>query len=175
MEYARKLPISPPTAVSTVKYQQQSLPIAQNTRILAVFLTEVLPKLCSKRCEHAVYAMAIQDEIIMAEGGEQWKILSHTLQTLTFFISSAQEPWPQEPGPCCPEHCAGDERTFLDAKDLSRQKIQMVGQKENTWQVFQQCHCIRDTILQEILDKHCSGTGAALGQQMDNRERPCCL
>lgn len=60
-------------------------------------------------------------------------------------------------------------------KSLSRQKIQMVGQKENTWQVLQQRCCIRGTIFQETLDKHCSGTGAAPGQQMDYRERPCCL
>lgn len=60
-------------------------------------------------------------------------------------------------------------------KSLSRQKIQMVGQKENTWQVLQQRRCIRGTVYQEILDKRCSGTGAALGQQMDDRERPCCL
>lgn len=40
-------------------------------------------------------------------------------------------------------------------KSLSRQKIQMVGQKENTWQVLQQCCCIRGTIFQEILDWCC--------------------
>lgn len=34
----QQLPVSPPTAVSTVKYPQQSLQIAQNTRISAVFL-----------------------------------------------------------------------------------------------------------------------------------------
>ena len=60
-----KLPISPPTAVSTLKYQQQSLQIAQNTRISAVFLTEVLPKLFSQRCRHITYPMAMQDEIVM--------------------------------------------------------------------------------------------------------------
>lgn len=60
-----KLPIFPPTAVSAVKYQQQSLQIAQNTRISAVFLTEVLPKLFSQRCGHTTYPMAMQDEIVM--------------------------------------------------------------------------------------------------------------
>lgn len=38
-------------------------------------------------------------------------------------------------------------------KSLSRQKIQMVGQKENTWQVLQQRSCIRGTIFQQVMSK----------------------
>lgn len=45
-----KLAISPPTAVSTVKYQKQSLQIAPNTRISAVFLTEISPKDVGTQC-----------------------------------------------------------------------------------------------------------------------------
>lgn len=57
-------------------------------------------------------------------------------------------------------------------KSLIREKIQMVEQKENTWQVLQQCSCIRDSISQKTLDKHWSGTGAALGQRMDPMTSP---
>lgn len=57
-------------------------------------------------------------------------------------------------------------------KSLIRQKIQMVEQKENTWQVLQQCSCVRDSIFQETLDKRWSGTGAALGQQMGLYNQP---
>lgn len=57
-------------------------------------------------------------------------------------------------------------------KSLIRQKIQMVEQKENTWQVLQQRSCVRDSIFQETLDKHWSGTGAALGQGMDATTSP---
>lgn len=55
---------------------------------------------------------------------------------------------------------------------LIRQKIQMAEQKENTCQVLQQCSCVRDGIFQETLDKHWSGTSAALGQQMDSATSP---
>lgn len=56
-------------------------------------------------------------------------------------------------------------------KSLIRQKIQLMKQKENAWQVLQQLSCIRDGVFQEATDKHWCCPGAA-GRPYD---QPCCL
>ena len=108
--YARKLPVSPPTAVSAVKYQQQSLQIAQNTRVSAVFLTEVLPKLFTQRCGHTTYPMAMQDEIIMTVKQNSRRFYTRLSEHQPFLPAVPRNPGYGRQGLCCAGCCADTRR-----------------------------------------------------------------
>lgn len=68
-----------------------------------------------------------------------------------------------------------EERTVLDAKEPQQTKDTDGGTEGKHMASPPTAPLHKGHCFSEILDKHCSGTGAAPGQQMDDRERPCCL